>query len=214
VTIFGARIGPGTLTTTQVTPQGTLVTTLAETRVLFDGVAAPLVYVSAGQVSAIVPYEVAERTTTALQVEYRGTRSNSVNVRVLQTAPGLFTANSSGRGQGAILNQDSSFNSASNPARPGDVVVLFGTGEGVTDPPGQNGQLATGVFPKPRQPVTVRIGGKDAEVLYAGAALSLVAGVLQINVKIPADLPAGPQPVVVQIGAASSPADVTVAVSP
>lgn len=214
VTIFGSRIGPSALTTAQVTPQGTLATTIAETRVLFDGVAAPIVYASAGQVSAIVPYDVNGRTTTAMQVEYRGTRSNAVNLRVTDTAPGLFTANSSGKGQGAILNEDSSFNSASNPAKPGSIIVLYGTGEGATDPTGTNGLLANSVFPKPRQPVTVRIGGKNAEVLYAGAAPGLVAGVFQVNVRIPADVEAGAQPVIVQVGANSSPADVTVAVQP
>jgi len=214
VTIFGSRIGPPTLTTAQVTPQGTLASTIADTRVLFDGVAAPLVYTSAGQVSAIVPYDVSGRTTTSMQIEYRGTRSNAVSLRVVDTAPGLFTANSSGKGQGAILNEDSSFNSAATPAKPGSIVVLYGTGEGSTDPTGTNGLLANSVFPKPGQPVTVRIGGKSAEVLYAGAAPGLVAGVFQVNVRIPADVEAGAQPVVVQVGANSSPADVTVAVQP
>ncbi len=211
VTIFGTNIGPSTLTSSQIV-NGRLATTLAETRVLFDGNPAPLVYVSASQISAIVPYAVASRITTALQVEYRGTRTNTVTLNVVDTAPGLFTANSSGRGPGAILNQDSSVNTASNAARPGNVIILYGTGEGITDPVGQDGQLATTVYPKPRQPVTVRIGGRDAEVLYAGAAPGLVAGVFQINVKVPDATPTGAQPVVVQIGAAASPSDVTVAV--
>lgn len=212
VTIFGSGIGPTALTTAQVTPQGALATTLAETRVLFDNVAAPLVYVSATQLSAIVPYGVAGKTTTAMQVEYRGLKSNAVNLRVTETAPGLFTANSSGKGQGAILNEDNSPNTPSNAAKMGGIVILYGTGEGITDPVGQDGQLATSVYPKPRQPVTVRIGGKDAEVLYAGAAPGLVAGVFQINVKVPEGLTAGPQPVVVQVGTASSSPDVTVSV--
>ena len=214
VTIFGSGIGPASLTTAQVTSQGTLATTLAETRVLFDNVAAPLVYVSASQISAIVPYGVAGKTSTALQVEYRGLKTNAINLRIADAAPGLFTANSSGKGPGAILNADNSLNTASNPVSPGGIVILFGTGEGITDPSGQDGQLATSVYPKPRQPVTVRIGGKDAEVLYAGAAPGLVAGVFQINVKIPDGLTPGPQPVVVQVGAASSSPEVTVAVQP
>ncbi len=214
VTVFGSGIGPAALTTAQVTPDGKLSSTVADTRVLFDDVAAPLVYASAGQVSAIVPYAVAGKATTMMQVEYRGVKSNPVSLRVVETAPGLFTANSSGKGPGAILNEDSSVNTESTPAKPGSIVVLYGTGEGITDPAGQDGLLATSVYPKPRQPVTVRIGGKETEVLYAGAAPGLVAGVFQINVRIPADLEAGAHPVVVQIGAASSPADVTVAVRP
>ena len=52
-----------------------LATTLAETRVLFDNVAAPLVYVSASQLSAIVPYGVAGKATTAMQVAVKGPRT-------------------------------------------------------------------------------------------------------------------------------------------
>ncbi|MFN0103412.1 MAG: SBBP repeat-containing protein [Bryobacteraceae bacterium] len=214
VTIFGSGLGPTALTTAQVTSQGALASTLAETRVLFDGTAASLVYVSAGQLSAIVPYGVAGKATTSLQVEYRGVRTNAVSLRVTETAPGLFTANSSGKGPGAILNADNSLNTSSNAAPVGGIIILYGTGEGITDPGGQDGLLATSVYPKPRQPVTVRIGGKDAEVLYAGAAPGLVAGVFQINVKVPDELSPGPQPVVVQIGTASSSPDVTVAVQP
>jgi len=214
VTIFGSGIGPAALTTAQLTSQGTLTTTLADTRVLFDNVAAPLVYVSATQLSAIVPYGVAGKTSTSLQVEYRGLKTNAVSVRVVDTAPGLFTANSSGKGPGAILNADNSLNTASNAAKPGGIVILYGTGEGVTDPGGQDGMVANSVYPKPRQPVTVRIGGKESEVLYAGAAPGLVAGVFQINVKVPEELGAGSHPVVVQIGTASSSPDVTVAVQP
>lgn len=214
VTIFGSGIGPAALTTAQVTSQGALATTLGETRALFDGVAAPLVYVSAGQVSAIVPYSVSGKTTTSLQLEYRGVKTNALNLRVTDTSPGLFTANSSGKGPGAILNADNSVNTASNATPVGGIVILYGTGEGITDPGGQDGLLATSVYPKPRQPVTVRIGGKDAEVLYAGAAPGLVAGVFQINVRIPEGVEPGPQPVVVQIGTASSSPEVTVAVQP
>jgi uncharacterized protein (TIGR03437 family) len=214
VTVFGTGLGPAQLTTAQVSSAGVLTSTLAETRVLFDGAAAPLVYVSAGQLSAIVPYAVAGKATTSMQVEYRGVRSNAVTLRVTETAPGLFTANSSGKGPGAILNEDNSLNTGQNPAAPGSIVILYGTGEGITDPAGQDGQLALNTYPKPRQPVTVRIGGKDAEVLYAGAAPGLVAGVFQINVRVPADVAGGAQPVVVQIGAASSSPEVTVAVRP
>ena len=214
VTVFGRGLGPAQLTTAQVTPTGVLASTLAETRVLFDGTAAPLVYVAAAQLSAIVPYGVAGKATTSMQVEYRGVRSNAVTLRVAEAQPGLFTANSSGKGPGAILNEDNSLNTGQNPAAPGSIVILYGTGEGVTDPAGQDGQLALSAYPKPRQPVTVRIGGKEAEVLYAGAAPGLVSGVFQINVRVPEGLAGGAQPVVVQIGAASSSPEVTVAVRP
>ena len=132
---------------------------------------------------------------------------------VASAAPGIFTADSSGRGQGAILNEDTSLNSLSNPARKGSIVVLFATGEGQTTPNGVDGLPAGSVFPKPNLPVTVQIGGVNAEVLYAGAAPGLVAGVMQLNVKIPETAPSGNAvPLTVQVGTQQSASAVTLAV--
>jgi uncharacterized protein (TIGR03437 family) len=75
-----------------------------------------------------------------------------------------------------------------------------------------NGQPATAVFPKPVLPVTVTIGGKAAEVLYAGAAPYMVAGVIQINAKVPTDIPAGNAEVIIKAGNHASQAGVTLAV--
>lgn len=211
VTIFGAGIGPAQLTGAQLTASGAVATMVAETRVLFGGIPAPLIYVSATQVSAIVPYALTG-TTTPMQVEFRGVRSNAITLPLVATAPGIFTANSSGRGPGAILNQDGSPNTAANPAQAGDIVVLFGTGEGAVEPAVPDGTINAATFPKPREPITVRIGGKDAEVLYGGAAPGLVAGVFQVNVRVPEGVEPGNAPVVVTIGRASSSPEVTVAV--
>ena len=211
VTIFGDKIGPATLALGSAA-NGKFLVALGETRVLFDGVAAPLVYVSAGQTSAIVPYSVAGKASTQVVVEYQGNTSNAATVPVVAARPGLFSANSSGSGQGALLNEDNSVNSATNPIARRKIVVLFGTGEGETTPAGVDGQLANTVFPKPKLPVHVRIGGVDAEVLYAGAAPTLVAGVLQVNVRIPASTPDGNAIAELFVGDAQSPATITIAV--
>jgi uncharacterized protein (TIGR03437 family) len=211
VTIFGSNVGPNQLTTLQ-SSSGLVGTTLAGTRVLFDGIASPLIYVSASQDAAVVPYEILGKQNTQVQVEFNGTSSNAVSLQVNSTAPALFTANSSGIGQGAILNQDGSVNSSSNSAEPGSVIVLFGTGEGQTDPSGIDGSVPGNVAPKPLAHVSVSIGGVDANVLYAGGTPGLVAGVLQINAQIPEGVGSGDVPVVVTIGQASSPAGVTVSV--
>ena len=213
VTIFGSGIGPPALAGLRLTPGGLVDNSLAETRVLFDDVAAPLIYVSAAQTSAVVPYAVAGKASTQVQIEYRGIKSAAVSLPVAASAPGIFTVESTGRGQGAILNQDGSVNGAANRAAKGSVVVLFCTGEGQTDPPGVDGKLAGDVLPKPRLPVSVRIGGLPAEVLYAGAAPGLVGGVLQVNVKLPEGMASGTAvPVLLTIGDATSPAGVTLAV--
>src|SRR5262249_47280937 len=151
--------------------------TLNDTRVLFDGNPAPLIAVQAGQVSAVVPYSVSGERNTQVQVEYKGRRSNPVLLRVAETEASLFSADSSGMGQGAILNEDGTPNSSSNPATRGSIISLYGTGEGQTDPPGEDGRVAGKVLPKPRAPVSVRIDGSAADVLYSGAAPGLVAGI-------------------------------------
>jgi uncharacterized protein (TIGR03437 family) len=212
VTIFGAGIGPASLTGAAITIPGFLDSFIAETVVTFDGAPAPVIYVSASQTSVIVPYSVAGKTSTKMQVMFQGRASAEVVVPVTASVPALFSAVSTGKGNGAILNEDTTTNSAANPAVKGSVVVLFGTGEGQTSPAGLDGRVASAIFPKPMLPLSVTIDGKDAEVLYYGAAPSLVAGVLQVNVRIPASASSGPVPVVVKVGDASSQPGLTVAV--
>src|SRR4029077_19093934 len=87
VTVFGAGLGPNTLATAQYV-DGRLPTSAGETRVLFDGTPAPMIYASAGQVSAIVPYSA--RGSARVQVEYQGTLTAPVMVTVAAAAPGIF----------------------------------------------------------------------------------------------------------------------------
>jgi uncharacterized protein (TIGR03437 family) len=212
VVIFGQNLGPAALGTLELTGDGLAVSTrLQETRVLFDGIPAPMIYTAAGQLSAVVPYGIAGRGTVSMQTEYRGVRSNAVALNVLEAKPGLFTRDASGRGAGAILNQDGSVIGLDRPATPGSVIVLFGTGDGLPDPvPGDGAVIASAPLPKPLLPVSVTIDGQPAEVLYAGAAPSLVAGVFQLNVRIPSGV-VGVVPVRVTVGGASA-NEVTVAV--
>ena len=213
VILAGTGIGPSALTTASLNAQGEISRTLADTRILFDDTPAPLIYASAGQSSAVVPYNVAGKQSVRVVVEQGSNRSAPITVPVVAAKPALFSANSSGRGPGAILNQDTSFNSASNPAAKGSVIVLFGTGEGATDPPGADGRLATSVFPKPSLPVSVTIGNtRVTQLSYAGAAPGLVAGVFQINVVIPPDAPSGDVPVTVTVGSFTSQTGLTVAI--
>jgi uncharacterized protein (TIGR03437 family) len=215
VTIFGTFLGPPSLTPFQLTPAGTVSTTLAGTQVFFDTFAAAMVYTSAGQVSAIVPYEVAGRATTQVLVKYLGVASNAVTVRVIDSAPAIFVTDATG--QGAIINQDNTVNSTQNGAAPLSVVSIYATGEGQTNPAGVDGSIAGSSLPlpKPLLPVTVQIGGLPAEVTYAGAAPSLPAGVFQVNARIPAGVVRGTSAAVsVAVGTASSQAGVTVAIKP
>jgi uncharacterized protein (TIGR03437 family) len=213
VTIFGSGLGPDTLAPLRLNASGVVDSALAGTRVLFDGVPAPVIYTWNKQLSVVVPYSVASKSSVSVVVEYAGIASAPVTMLVIPSAPGIFTANGSGAGQGAILNQDGiTGNSAANPAATGSIIAIFATGEGQTNPGGVDGKLAAAPYPAPLLPVTVDIGGTPAEVLYAGAAPTLVAGLLQINVRIPANTPTGSAPVVLRIGNTISQPGVTIAI--
>ncbi len=213
VSIFGVGLGPSVAGSLTVNANGTVATTLTGVQVLFDGFAAPMFYAGPGQLNVSVPYEIAGQSSTQVQVQSMGIASDPVAMPVTAMAPALFTFDPGGTGQGAILNQDSSVNSASNPAGRGSVVVLFATGEGQTTPEGVNGKLASDVLPKPVASVTVKIGGVSAELLYAGAAPGEVAGVMQLNARVPSGIPAGNAvPVQLIVGNVTGQAGVTLAV--
>jgi uncharacterized protein (TIGR03437 family) len=168
----------------QLDASGRAATVLAGTQVLFDGIAAPMLYSSASQVTAVAPFGIAG-PTTQVQVVYHG-KSATLPVPVVPAAPALFSLDGSGGGQGAILNEDGTENSLDNPAECGSVIVLYGTGIGQTTPPGQDGIVSDAqTVQTPVLPVTVQIDGQDAEILYAGAAPGMLQGFNQINVRVP-----------------------------
>jgi uncharacterized protein (TIGR03437 family) len=186
---------------------------LADTRVLFDGIPAVVLYASTDRVNAVVPYSISGRATTLLTVATLDGISVPVNLKVLDTNPGIFTVGGSGRGPGSILNPDLSPNSALNPAGRGAVISIFATGEGQTDPAGQDGRVITTDLRRPISPVLAWIGGRPARVLYAGSAPNLLSGVMQINVQVPeVETTPGNTSVVLQIGTMSSQSGVTVAI--
>jgi uncharacterized protein (TIGR03437 family) len=214
VTIFGSGFGPSKLTGLSLTPAGKVSSLIGGTQILFDGIPAPLIYAITGQVSAIVPYGVSGKATSQMQVQEGGGLSAAVSIPITNSVPGLFTANSAGSGQISMFNQDGSLNGPGHPAPKGSIVVFYGTGEGVTTPASTDGQVNAASFPKPALPVTITIGGQPAtSITYFGAAPGFVAGVFQGNVTVPANAPSGAAvPIVVKIGANSSPSNVTMVV--
>jgi uncharacterized protein (TIGR03437 family) len=172
-----------------------------------------MIYTSAEQVSALVPFSL-EGTSVRVQVEYQGSRSNNLVLDLAAAAPAIFTLAANGLGQGAVLNQDFSVNSASNPAPRGSAIMIFATGGGQTNPPGVDGRLAPGnALASLQQPVSVRIGNVEAQVLYAGSAPGLVEGVIQVNAMLSANMATGPAvPILLRVGDFESPAGVTIAI--
>lgn len=191
VVITGSGLGPGQLI--QATPgaNGLYSAQLSGTTVQFNGTPAPLIYTGAAQVAAQVPDSVPVGTAQ-MAVTYDGRTSASIPVQVAQYAPGVFTLDSTGKGQAVAVNQDGSINHASTPSRVGNVISIYTTGDGPGD----------GVL-------TVTIGGQSAIL----ASTKNIAGVGQIDVKIPGGIQLGSAvPVVVQVGNTLSQAGVTIAV--
>lgn len=214
VTIYGVDLGPTTPAGLTI-ENGFVTTTAGGARVFFDGVAAPMLYASRTQVNTIVPYGVGNRTTTRIQVEYGGVRSQAQEYRVSPSSPAIFTQNSAGFGPGAILNQDYAVNGVARPAQRGHAIQIYATGEGLTTPAGVDGQiiLTAAQLRKPNLPVTATVGGVDAVVEYSGSAPSLVAGAFQVNVRIPENAPVGTQPVVIRVGGVQTQIGVTVQIN-
>ncbi len=213
VSLFGSALGPAIPASLTLTNPALVANSLAGVHVLFDGVPAPLLYASPGQVNVVVPYGVAGQSATQVQLEYLGALSPPVSLPVVAAAPGIFTLDGSGTGPGAILNSDETVNSAANPAAAGQWVSIYATGGGATTPAGVDGLLPGGPSYQPSAGVTVTIGDLPCETNYAGAAPGLVSGVLQINAQVPAGVtPGAGVPVQIKVGTVTSQPGVTLAV--
>jgi len=212
VVLFPSNAGSPEVAEWHLDSEGRAATPLGATRVFFDDIAAPVVYSVSGQVCAVVPYEVADKKTTAVVLEYRGVRSPPVTLPVVGSAPALFTLDASGKGQAAMLNETGCCNSVRNPAPRGTVVSLYGTGEGRTDPHGNDETLSVPGRPArllvPQLPVKVTVGGVPAEVRYVRNI-----GLLQVNVRVPPNAPVGDAvPLVLMVGNGRSSDRVTMAI--
>ena len=151
--------------------------------VTVNGLAAPLAYVSGNQVNVIVPYSVSGTTATVI-VTNNGSGSNSVTVPLQRTAPGVFSADGSGTGLGAITHATGAVVTAQNPARRGETIVVYATGLGAVTPPAADGVPGSGTS---ANAVAVTIAGQTASVAFAGLSPAY-PGLYQVNVLIPANL--------------------------
>jgi uncharacterized protein (TIGR03437 family) len=162
---------------------------------LFNGVAAPLLYVSSGLINTVVPFGAQGVMQVAIE-----TAGQSVPILPLATtsaASGLFTLPSPA-GQAAVLNQDGTVNSPQIPTARGSIISLFATGFGAFNPPLVDGEVAPVPASTLTLPLQVYFGsvlGSPGRVLgnimFAGSAPGVIAGVVQINVQVPSNLPAG-----------------------
>ncbi len=161
--------------------------------VSFNGTAARVFYIGAGQINALAPDGLAAGTTANLTVTSGGAAVGSLTVTVASATPGIFTVGATG--QAAATNQDGTANSDLYPAQVGSIVTLFATGQGESANAAAN----------------LSIGGAAAAMLYAGPAPGF-AGLMQINARVPLGIAPGDEPVVLNVGGAVSQAGVTLAV--
>jgi uncharacterized protein (TIGR03437 family) len=185
VAVFGSGLGPAAGMPAPLA-DGIFPSRIEQCSITFDDQPAPLLYTGDSQILAVVPYGIAGRTRSQVALINGTLRSAAFEVEVAPASPGIFTADASGRGPAAALNQDGSFNTSAGGALPGSVVTLFATGEGLMTPLPRDGSLAETPLAQPVQPIAASIGGQTAEVIYAGAAPGLVAGLLQLNIRVPA----------------------------
>jgi uncharacterized protein (TIGR03437 family) len=211
IAIYGVNFGGPTT----VAPATLYPTQLGGTQVLLGGRPMPLYFTSSGQIDAVVPYDIAPNSVQQLIVQNGTAVSQPETVMVSAAQPGVFSQNSSGTGPGSILGQKAggipALNTAANPASAGDALLIFCTGLGTVSPPVPAGTAAsTSVLSYTDNPVTVTVGGKDAQVLFAGLAPGWVA-LYQVNVLVPTGVAAGPSVPVVVTAAGAASAPVTVA---
>ncbi|MGI8745143.1 MAG: hypothetical protein ACR2NN_21740 [Bryobacteraceae bacterium] len=184
ISIYGANLASATLA------DGTFPFTLGGVQVLVNNRPAPIYSISAGQISAVIPFATTE-LTASIQVNNNGAPSNTVTEFVNLTAPGVFTMPSGGIGNAAALHADNSLVTSTKPAQVGETVSVFVTGLGAVTPgvadgaPGPSNPLSV-----TSNPITVFIGGKTATTTFTGLAPQLV-GLYQINVQVPAGVTAG-----------------------
>jgi uncharacterized protein (TIGR03437 family) len=177
------------------------------TSALVNGKAAPMVSASATQITFEAPVDLSGSSAT-LQVTTQSNgqtlQSAVVTVPVAAIAPGVFTVTQDNLTTGEFVRTTGgSVILASNPALPGDVLTVYGTGFGQTNPVGTSGSIA----PAGAQflaPVAITVAGLAANIIAAGPSSSGPA-LDQVNFTVPLAITAGNLPVVVTVGGKAAP---------
>ncbi len=207
VTIMGTNLAPGTRMWSASDFSGNrLPTQLEGVSVKVNGKDAYIYYISPTQINLLTPDDATEGPVPVVVTTRHGT---SVPVFVLKQklSPAFFLFPPEGQKYVAAVHVDGTYlgkphlwpGLVTRPAKPGEVILLFGTGFGLTNPALPTAELVH----QPARlvlPVTVQIGHRPANVLFAGLVSS---GLYQFNVVVP-DLPEGDQPVVASIGGFNS----------
>lgn len=182
--IFGTGLNDGSqVLSSAFGADAKLVTTLGGASVTVGNVPAPMFYSTSGQLGIQIPFEMAGQTSAAVQVTVAGQTSLPATINLSAVKPGLFTVSQDGRGTALCLHSDGVTPVTSdNPAHPGEVVILYGTGLGSLTTPLGTGQPSSGNLTASTP--TIMIDGLPAQVMFSGLAPGFV-GLNQINVLVP-----------------------------
>lgn len=168
--------------------------------VSFGGVPSPLAYVAGDQINALVPYGVSQAADVVVSFG-GGSQTYPYPLGVAASAPEIFTQ-ADGTAQAVAVNQDGSLNAPGSPAARGSYLSFWATGQGQVQ--------QSGGYRVPVLPVQASLGGVEAPVSFAGL---IDAGVMQVNIQVPAGAPAGGAvPLVLTVGSGVSRTAATVAV--
>jgi uncharacterized protein (TIGR03437 family) len=157
-----------------------------EAEVVMNGTTAAVLFLSPSQINASVPSDLDASAPAEIRLRAHGFESEPLQLSTAEAAPALFTRT----GTSEVATNES-------PAAPGEVVTVYGTGFGRNEP---------------ALPVKVTVGEQPAEVLYAGPAPGMIAGIVQINFRTPEGLRTGSTPIVVTAGETRSPDGVTIGI--
>jgi uncharacterized protein (TIGR03437 family) len=155
--------------------------------IAFDGVPAPLFALAGQRLTGAVPFSVAGRSTAQMCLISSSAPQGCTAIQVLPLSPAVWSV----AGAPAVINQDGTLNSADHPAPPGSVVTFYMIGLGPLSPGVPDGTIVGPPLPALATQVQVqlftRLGAPTypAEVTYAGPATFEVAGVYQVNARLP-----------------------------
>ena len=176
---YGTFTGVATTSASTLSP---MPKTLAGVTLRVNGVDAPLYFVSAGQINFVVPAATPLDKQT-VEVVSGGNVVARGTVKVFDIAPGLAQSDVQNTGQGIIQNQDFSINSSAARAKRGEVIQIYATGCGATNPAVTDGVPPTALSPAAAT-VKAYIDVREVSVQFAGAHPQF-PGICQVNVAVP-----------------------------
>jgi uncharacterized protein (TIGR03437 family) len=197
ITIGGTNLATSNATATIPFPP-----TLGGVSMTINGIAAPIYSVVGGSspvINAVIPFA-ATGSTATIVVTSNNVKSNSVDVPLAASGPGIFSVPPNGISGGAMRHLNGVLVSASAPASRGEFISVYLTGLGPVSPKVADGVAAPGAEPLARVtgPIAVYVGGVQTPAPQFAGLAPTFAGLYQLNIQIPFGAPTGATSLAVQ----------------